>query len=422
MSMRLRLTALLCITLFGSALVAAPPAPHRKLLVVSVDGLDWRYFQHADEWGLRIPNLRRLVREGWHADGVVGVYPSITWPSHTSLITGVRPIDHGILGNRRPKSEGGDYYWSPDLLHAPTIWQAAHDQGIETASVTWPVTTGAAITYDLPEYFTRRNGGEMDLDSISSKATPGLVEEIRKAYPSFTVQWTDDRARTLATIFLLKEKQPGLILTHLVDLDSDEHDTGPFASHSFAQLELTDQRIGEMLAALPKDYDFVLTSDHGFERIDGDLQLGYLMAQHKVTGDIRAMGGVAVTNDASVAGFLREAAKDPANHLGREIPHDELVRYAPQLGSAVAAFEPAEHYMFAYQAALSGPYVTPPPEKGDHGLWPTHPGYRSVFIAFGPDIKPAAGGEIEMTTIAERLAKLAGIQFVPAAAKSEPQK
>ena len=404
----LRLVGLMVVC--ASAPLSATAKP-RKLLVVSVDGLDWRYFQKADEWHLSIPNLRRLVRDGWHAEGVVGVYPSITWPSHTSILTGVRPIDHGILGNRRPKSEGGDYYWSPDLLHAETLWQAAHEQGMTTASVTWPVTTGANITYDLPEYFQRRNGGEMDMDSIALKATPNLVEEIRATYPSFAVQWMDDRARTLATKFLLQKKHPDLVLVHLVDLDSDEHDTGPFAEHSFAQLELTDQYIGEMLSVLPSDYDFVLVSDHGFERIDGDLQLPYLMEQHGVKGNVRTLGGIAVTDDPVVAEFFRQAAKNPANHFGREIPHDEVVRFAPQLASSVAVFEPAEHFMFAYLPDSHESYVTPPPEKGDHGLWPTHPGYRSVYIAYGPGVKPGAGSEIQMTSIAARLAKLVNLNF-----------
>jgi predicted AlkP superfamily pyrophosphatase or phosphodiesterase len=115
-------------------------ASHNKLLVISVDGLDWRYLRDRDALGLHIPDIRRLLNDGQYADGVIGVWPTITWPSHTSLITGVRPDQHGILGNRRPKSEGGDYYWNADRLKAPTLCQAAHKQGLKTASVTWPIT------------------------------------------------------------------------------------------------------------------------------------------------------------------------------------------------------------------------------------------------------------------------------------------
>src|SRR3954463_169758 len=165
--------ALVC----GAALSAhAAAVPVHKLLVVSVDGLDWRYLRDRDAMGLAIPTLRRILAQGAVAQGVVGVWPTITWPSHTSIITGVRPDQHGILGNQRPKADGGDYYWTVDLLHAPTLWACAAKAGLTTASITWPVTTDAPIPYDLPEYFRRRNGGSMDLASIQSKATPGLVD------------------------------------------------------------------------------------------------------------------------------------------------------------------------------------------------------------------------------------------------------
>ena len=83
----------------------------RSLLVISVDGLDYRYLRDADKLGLKIPHLRKLLREGEVTEGIEGVFPTVTWPSHTTLITGVAPAEHGILGNRRPTAEGGDYYW-----------------------------------------------------------------------------------------------------------------------------------------------------------------------------------------------------------------------------------------------------------------------------------------------------------------------
>ena len=78
-------------------------AQKTKLLVLSVDGLDNRYLQNASEMGLKIPNIRRLMREGsWASGGVTGEVPTVTWPSHTTLLTGVPPRVHGILGNQKP--------------------------------------------------------------------------------------------------------------------------------------------------------------------------------------------------------------------------------------------------------------------------------------------------------------------------------
>jgi predicted AlkP superfamily pyrophosphatase or phosphodiesterase len=353
--------------------------------------------------------MRRLLSQGRHAQGVVGVYPTVTWPSHTSLITGVRPDQHGILGNRRGRQEGGDYYWTAGFLKAPTLWQAAHDRGWTTAAVTWPVTVGAPITFNLPEYFQRRNGGGMDLESVAAKATPGLVEEIASSYPSFPQQWVDDRTRTLAVLYLLQRKQPDLVLVHLVDLDSEEHDQGPFESNAKAVLEATDELIGGMLAVLPGGYNFALVSDHGFERVDKIANLPVLLAQNGITGEILSMGGIAATSDPKVAALLRQSAKKPETGIGREIPHEELVQYAPQLSAMIAVFEPAEHVMFG--AAAKGPYFGPPSEKGNQGFWPLLRDYRSVFLIFGPGIKPGVEPEIQMISIAGRLSAPLGFPF-----------
>ncbi len=407
--MRSGLRLLLLFVAAGLTAWTANNGPTHKLLVVSVDGLDWRYLRDRDQLGLRIPTIRRLLANAQVAQGVVGVWPTITWPSHTSLITGVRPDQHGILGNRRPKSQAGDYYWTVDLLHAPTLWQKAHEQGWTTAAVTWPVTVGASLTYNLPEYFLRRQGGSMDLAGVASKSTPGLVDEISRAKPSFPQQWVDDRTRTEAVTFLLQNKHPDLVLVHLVDLDSEEHDQGPYDTNANAVMERTDELIGKMLACLPKDYDFALVSDHGFERVDKTANPRVLLKKMGVEGDVQPMGGIVTTTDPAVASVLRKAASDPANAIGREIPRDELLKYAPALARVVAAFEPVPHVMFG--PAGDGEYFTAAYEKGNHGFWPTRADYRSVFLISGPGIAPRSAPEMQMTQIAAELARVIGLAF-----------
>ena len=350
---------------------------------------------------------------------MIGVWPTITWPSHTSLITGVRPDQHGILGNRRPLSEGGDYYWSSHLLKVPTLLNCASDHNLTSAAITWPVTVDAPLTYNLPEYFQRRNGGSMDTASISSKAVPAnLVEDISHDFPSFPQQWMDDRTRTLATIWLLQHKQPDLVLVHLVDLDSDQHDLGPFNATSRAIVERTDELIGQMMAALPQDYDLVVTADHGFERVDHVANLNVLLDQHQIKGQVRSLGGIATTNDPIVAAFLRSESDAGKDGIGRIIPPSELKQYAPGLAGSLLAVEPAEGYMFGYGApgndrpiGTSAPptYLTLPAEKGNHGFWPARPDYSSVFILYGPGVSPRDLGPIEMTSIKDRLATVLGL-------------
>jgi predicted AlkP superfamily pyrophosphatase or phosphodiesterase len=361
------------------------------LLVLSVDGLDWRYLRDAGQLGLKIPNLRRLMAGGEVTQGVIGVYPTVTWPSHTSIITGVRPDQHGILANWRPP---GDRYLSASQLKAQTLWQKAHELGLKTAAVTWPVTVDAAIDFNLPEFFLKRSGGSMDLKGIASKATPGLVDKIRVAFPSFPREWVDDRARTQAVLYLLKNERPSLTLVHLVDLDSDAHDEGPFTPAANATLEYIDELIGQILSVLPPQYVFALVSDHGFERVDRALDLKSM----NPPGELQTAEFFAITKSPAVAEWLRGQ-----NGVGRQIPDEELQRYAPSLAGSLV-FEPSEHVVFDSQIR----------EVGTHGYFPTRADYRSVFVLRGPGFTPKKAPEASMLSIAPRLEQ---ILFAPSPRK-----
>lgn len=383
----------------------------KKLLVISVDGLDHRYLRDCDQLGLRIPHLRQLMREGELTEGVVGVFPTITWPSHTSLISGVTPREHGILGNRRPETEGGDYYWDVSLLKSRTLLQAARDAGLRTAAVTWPVTVNAPVDFNLPEYFQRRNGGAMDLRSIESKATPGLVAKISAAHPSFAQTWTDDRARALATVYLLKNERPDLTLLHFVDLDAEAHENGPFTREAHAILERTDELIGDILRSVPpSDMVVAVVSDHGFERIDKVVHVNALLKQKKIPGVVTANSGLLTTKNATVANYLRQSSRANQYGIGREIPLPELRIYAPHLAAgAVAAFEPAANFLFGPNR--EGELFTKPHETGVHGLWPNRRDYRSALLLWGDGIKPGRKPEASMLTIAPLFAKILGVPF-----------
>jgi len=247
----------------------------------------------------------------------------------------------------------------------------------------------------------------MDTRSIESKSVPAdLVKRIAAMFPSFAQEWMDDRTRTQAVVYLLKTEMPDLILVHLVDLDAEQHDNGPFTREANAILEYTDELIGQMMAALPAGYAMALVSDHGFERVNSMVNIQALAARQGVTG-IQSHGGIAIADDAAGSAFLRATAKDPQYGVGRQIPKDELAQFAPQLMKADAVFEPAEGFMFA----SSGDIVGKPHEKGNHGHWPTR--YRAVFVLWGPGIPPAKLPEISQKDIAGKLAAVIGIPFTP---------
>ena len=99
----------------GASTASAETAPARPaVLLVSIDGLRPDYVLDADRHGYEVPNLRALVRDGVHATGVRGVLPTATYPSHTSLITGVAPVG-AWDGHRRYYAGRGNAFWQ--LLH-----------------------------------------------------------------------------------------------------------------------------------------------------------------------------------------------------------------------------------------------------------------------------------------------------------------
>jgi len=395
------------VVLFILFAVAGESFAKQPVVVISIDGMDQRYLSDRDKLGLKIPNLRRLIREGQWSAGVVGVVPTVTWPSHTTMITGLDPTEHGILNNRRPANEGGNYYWSVDLLKTTTLLDAAHSAGLKTATITWPVTVDAASDFNLPEYFGKRQGASMDLRTMSTKANPrDLAERITKMFPSFHQEWVDDRTRILALRYLLRTQRPDFTLVHLVDLDNEAHANGPFTPEALSVLEYQDELIGTALQDLPTNYAVVIVSDHGFEKVEREVNLNIIADQRGVKG-LRPLGGIVVASDPQSFELLRDLQRDPKYGIGREIPKEEIRRFAPSLASEDGVFESAAGVWFG--STNAGEVFPKPEQLGEHGHWPTR--YRAVFLVRAPEIRAERLPEISMKDISQKLAILLGISF-----------
>ena len=403
--------ALLATAAVAALCVALPvqAAPKHRLLILSVDGLDWRYLRDADQMGLKIPTFRKLlakspaVAEG----GVLGIWPTITWPSHTTMLTGARPDQHGILANAFGKPDPAVRYWSANQIKVQTLYQCAGAAGYTSAAVNWPVTMNAQINWLMPEAYNIRNGETSDMATVVQYSTPGLMDEVTAADAKFPNQWFDNESEVIASRYIITHKHPDLMLIHLGDLDGEEHAQAPFTADARGVVERMDDAVGKILAVLPKDYDFALVSDHGFEAIDHIANLKAMAAADGVTGDMSIDGGLVTTTDVNVAAWLKtEAGK---GDVGREVPHDELARIAPLLAPSVAAYEPAPHVQFG--KAATGPADTKSDTKGNHGFWPARPDYHSVFLMSGPGVaafKPKT--EIPMLTLASHFQDAMGLK------------
>jgi predicted AlkP superfamily pyrophosphatase or phosphodiesterase len=345
------------------------------------------------------------MHEGQVSRGVIGVVPTITWPSHTTMITGVDPVQHGILANWRPP---GEKYLDYAQIHVPTLLGAAHAAGLTIATVNWPVTVDAPVDWDIPEYFETRRGGAMDIRSLESKSKPaGLFDKIAAAYPSFAQAWMDDRARTQAVLYLLLREKPQLLLVHLTDLDSEQHENAPFSREAKAIVERTDELLGQIISALPAESALAVVSDHGFEKVNTTVDL-VALAKQKGVANLLQSGGTVIAQDDRAAQFLRETAKDPRYGIGREIGKDELAKFPSTLPpNPAAVFESADGFMFV--ASKKGEIFSHPEEIGNHGHWPMR--YRAVFVLWGPSIPRESLPEFSMKEIAGRFAKILGVTF-----------
>lgn len=388
---------------------ASLAAGQNRLLVVSIDGLDHRWLRDADELGLKIPALRGLLRRGARADGVTGIVPTVTWPSHTTLISGVPAPEHGILSNDR--GGRGVRWWYARYLTATTLWEAARRKGLSTGAVWWPVTVGAAIDFVLPEYWDDPSLGYYSLEAVLKHSTPGLAERIAAKYPSFRRRALTDRGRVLAARFILDEERPALMLLHLGELDSDQHSTGAFSPHARATLEYQDRLLGSLFEAA--DGMFIcLLADHGFETEEQLYRPEAALAEAGIKAHAEVSQGLIGVRSEQAAAYFRSIASQPASPLAREVDMDEVRRFDPSLGKWKAAFETG-FGIFA-RPGRDGPVLAPGSGHGHHGMWPTRAGFRASFLLAGPGVKQKVIPEISMLDIAPTLAEILGVEL-PAA-------
>ncbi len=434
------LVAVVILLLHGGVLAqSARPT----LVMISIDGLRPDYVTAADAHGLKIPNLRRFLREGAFADGVAGVIPTVTYPSHTTLITGVWPAKHGILANTTFDPLGtnqGGWYWYAEDIKVPTLWDAARQAGMTTASIQWPASVGARVTWNIPEVW-RANTDE-DAKLLRALATAGLLPELEQElgpYPRGQEIEDDERRGTYATR-LLEKKRPQLLTLHLLALDHVEHETGPLSRESFAVLERQDTVVGKLRDAAdriaPGNAYVAIVSDHGFVKIETrfnpfpafrDAGLITLNGRGAVT-DWKAMpwtaGGSAaiVLKDpadratlAEVRALLDKLAADPANGIDRVLDADALhARGGFPIGSFLIGSKPGWFVGSGY----TGGVITKTNRSGTHGHLPDLPELRAAFFVVGPRVPAGRSlGLVDMRDIAPTLAHRLGLSLPSADGK-----
>lgn len=421
----------------SSSTGAQTPAPRVPVVLISIDGLMPDYVLQADSRGLKIPNLRRLSKEGAFATGVIGVTPTVTYPSHTTLLTGVSPAKHGIATNTPfdPYSKNmGGWYWYAEDVKVPTLWELAGKAGLVTASVDWPVSVGADIRFNIVQYW--RASTPDDRKITRALSTQGLLSEAERTlgpYPDgYDYELPADRRRGRFIAWMLEQKKPQFLTGYLSSLDEEQHRSAPYSATSSETLEGIDAIVGEIRAAAERATGgrFVLcvVSDHGHITADKELHLNAafanaglldLDAQQKLKA-WRAIGWASggsfgvMLNDANdrqtrdrVRGLLQQLAANPANGIDRVV---EGADAAALNGFSGAAFVVGMKPGFRTGGALTGSVTRSGAAGGTHGYLPGHRDMEASFFIAGPGI--AAGrnvGRIDMRDVAPTLATLLGV-------------
>jgi predicted AlkP superfamily pyrophosphatase or phosphodiesterase len=423
-------------------LVLVEPAAARPVLLISVDGLRPGDVLEAEKRGLKVPNLRRFLAEGSHSTAVRGVLPSVTYPSHTTLLTGASPARHGIVGNTTfdpMQINQGGWFWYASDIKVPTLWQAAKGAGLSVGNVHWPVSVGAAgIDWNLPQIWRTGHGDDASL--LTALASPGLVAQLQGdtgvTYAQGIVEDIGgDENRARFAVALIARHRPQFVTVYFTGYDHQQHEDGLGTPSAHQVLERIDTALGQVIAAERAAYPdavIALVSDHGFAPVTRETNLFRAF----VDADLIKLGP-----DGKVASW--EAMPWPAGGSAAIVlarPDDPVLKALvagklaalqcdPEAGIAdiadareVAAMggNPRASYFVNFKIGTSaGTFASQAQgltgstkNKGTHGWFPAAPEMRATFLIMGPGIPAGKSlGEIDQRAIAPTLAGIMGAKL-----------
>jgi predicted AlkP superfamily pyrophosphatase or phosphodiesterase len=436
-------------TLLFAILLVSPCVFAAPVLMISIDGLKPEYITQADAKGLKIPYLRSLVKNGTYADGVVGVWPTVTYPSHTTLITGVTPAEHGIYNNLEFDPEqryGSAWNWYAAEIKAPTLWRAAHNIGLHAASVGWPVSVGTRdVDWLIPEFWRTESpsgnpGDPLDRDLMATLSRPRtLLGDLEPAAgPYMTGNDTSiagDQVKTRYALEILRKFRPALMTLHLSSLDEAQHQHGPFSAEADRTLEALDGLVAELARQeFLNDPNAILlvVSDHGFMPI---VHWDNLAVPFVSAGLITASAGPAgrsvitawkaapwmaggmaaiVLHDPSdqatqqqVRALLSQMAADPSSGIAQILDRSAMDKLGCFPNAAFLVVLKPGYYT---GTDLRGKMVMPViGSHGSHGFSPDYPEMRASFFALGVGVAHHRDlGVIDMRQIAPTVARILG--------------
>ena len=200
-----------------------------------------------------MPTLRQLAATGATAKRMRPVNPTVTWPNHTSIVTGVTPARHGVLFNgtliRDPGVPPRVEPWvdKTRMVTGDTLYDLAHARGLTTAQVDWVAIYNApTITWEFRERPPEGGGGAIAEEMIKA----GIVSQSDvETFGSQNILFRD-QVWTKAAAHILRQHRPNLLLFHLLALDSTQHRYGPRTPAAMTAMALLDTEVATIVRTL----------------------------------------------------------------------------------------------------------------------------------------------------------------------------
>ncbi|PTT00230.1 AP endonuclease [Pedobacter sp. HMWF019] len=391
-------------------------AQENHVVLISIDGLRPEFYLDP-QWGM--VNVRQGMKNGAYAEGVRGSFPTVTYPSHTTIVSGVLPAKHGIYYNTpvEPLGISGKWFWYYKDIKVPTLWTAAKDAGLTTAGVSWPVTVGAPIDYNLPEYVILPQGKGEKKDEIKAMSLESNPKELFQEVQDYAVGqfaeygatvdfYTSDQNKSRMAAYILKRYKPAFMAVHIALTDHFEHEQGRDGDKVRSAVAGADVAIKTIMdaaeaAGISKNTTFIVTGDHGFVDIHTQFKPNVVLAKLGLYDDANKSAWKAYFQQSGGSAFLH--LKDPKDKATLEkiklafsqLPEGIQRMYhvldkaaiAKAQGDPNAFLALAAYQGFSFGASASGEMLDSV-SGGTHGYLPTD--FKEIqtgFVAFGKGIR-----------------------------------
>ena len=390
-----------------------------KIIVISSDamvGEDLEYFK-------TLPNYKKYIAGGAEIKNVSSIYPSVTFPAHVTMMTGLYPDKHGVFSNMQliPGSDPTPWQWNYDFIHGTDIFRVAKAAGKTTAAVLWPVTAfNPSIDYHIADYWAQGVDDTNEKAFARAGANEEVLEIMRKN--DFLIKGVErehpqrDEYGIACAADIVRKFAPDLLLVHPANIDAVRHENGVFGPHLMPAIDALDRWLGMICEAAEEagtlqDTDIFIVSDHGQQEVRRNIEINVLLQEHGFIrlaedGSIADWDAYCLSNGMSALIFLKDktdkALYDRVYQLLKDLLKEEVYGFSRVYTEEEARKE--EHFGGEFSFVLEtdgytafGDYYTRPLireltnsdyrfGKATHGYLPQN-GPQPILLAKGPDIK-----------------------------------